>query len=121
MYSQTVSDDSLMGAIFANIDDTIETTLQLIREVKMGIKPRKKKRVFCSKWAMGDKTDNHTFFILNALSIHRKSMTCLRCLGWAGSMGPRPFLSTPSSTLERLETYSGEMRMPSLLSGNKKE
>ncbi|KAG0029507.1 Ankyrin repeat domain-containing protein 40 [Podila clonocystis] len=32
VYSQTVSDDSLMGAIFANIDDTIETTLQLIRE-----------------------------------------------------------------------------------------
>ncbi|KAG0087560.1 hypothetical protein BGZ92_007237 [Podila epicladia] len=32
VYSQSVSDDSLMGAIFANIDDTIETTLQLIRE-----------------------------------------------------------------------------------------
>ncbi|KAF8924918.1 hypothetical protein BGZ52_007578, partial [Haplosporangium bisporale] len=32
VYSQTVSDDSLMGAIFANIDDTIEATLQSIRE-----------------------------------------------------------------------------------------
>ncbi|KAF9382099.1 Ankyrin repeat domain-containing protein 40 [Podila verticillata] len=32
VYSQTVSDDSLMGAIFANVDDTIEATLQSIRE-----------------------------------------------------------------------------------------
>ncbi|KAF9409619.1 hypothetical protein BGZ94_001898 [Podila epigama] len=32
VYSQTVSDDTLMGAIFANVEDTIETTLTLIKE-----------------------------------------------------------------------------------------
>lgn len=47
-------------------------------------------------------------------------MMCLKSLGWAGSMGPRRFLSTPSNTLERLGKCSGEMTMQSLSFGNKK-
>ncbi|KAF9954522.1 hypothetical protein BGZ72_004495 [Mortierella alpina] len=32
VYSQAVTDENLLGAIFANVEDTIETTIQLIKE-----------------------------------------------------------------------------------------
>ncbi|KAF9286247.1 hypothetical protein BGZ68_003086 [Mortierella alpina] len=32
VYSHAVADENLLGAIFANVDDTIETTIQLIKE-----------------------------------------------------------------------------------------
>ncbi|KAG0375431.1 hypothetical protein BGX24_009140 [Mortierella sp. AD032] len=32
VYSRSVADENLLGAIFANVDDTIEKTIQLIRE-----------------------------------------------------------------------------------------
>ena len=32
MYNQTVTDDHLLGAIFANVEDTIERTIELIKE-----------------------------------------------------------------------------------------
>jgi hypothetical protein len=34
VYSGSVTDDNLLGAVFANVEDTIERTIQLIKEVK---------------------------------------------------------------------------------------
>jgi len=34
VYSGSVAEDNLLGAIFANVEDTIERTIQLIKEVR---------------------------------------------------------------------------------------